>query len=160
MYVVGIDPGKHGALVLIDQWLNVKKKEIMPLNKEGQINPVILKGILVDFKKYTEYFYVERQWTRPISGSKQNFWLGYNYSTLKTLLAVLFINPIEITPMAWQKATYKGISGEKKQRSIIAAKKIFNNISLVMKKKDHDGIADALLIAYFGLNVLNESGGC
>ncbi len=78
------------------------------------------------------------------------FKFGINYGKLLGILRVYEIDTQLVSPQKWKKAM--GVTKDK-QPSINKAKELFPNVSLLPTPrctKDHDGMAEALLIAEYG----------
>ncbi len=70
------------------------------------------------------------------------------------MLTALEISYQLVAPRTWQKVMHAGTSGtDTKQRSIIAAQRLFPRVDLRRSEKSRkldDGLADALLLAEYG----------
>lgn len=87
-------------------------------------------------------------------GSIANYNRGGSFWGFVFLFAALGIPLEPVLPRTWQKEMFKGTSsGDTKQRSIIAAQRLFPGVSLlptVKSRKKSDGLSDALLLAGYG----------
>lgn len=143
VYFVGIDPGKAGAMAIIDP--------------DGSVSFEEYTGPLcyVDTVKWLSFRHaavvIERLFARPgsMSSAKANFELGRCVGELETVFAMVGVGFQAVTPQAWQKEF--GISGDK-ETHIRMAKQLFPGVSLKRTEKckvDFDGFADALLMAEY-----------
>jgi len=101
---------------------------------------------------------VERLWGVSLqqwksSGALVNFGLGYAMG-VRWLLESMDITYQLVAPTSWQTQIRTGVGrGTSRDRSIRAVKMLFPDVSLLAterSRKEHDGIADALLLAEFG----------
>lgn len=159
-WIVGIDPGSTGA------WSVWKDGEFQLVNKFQNKNYSKYK---IDFKVVDDeplfhflsnntdfvHVFIERQWGRPISGSKQSFITGFNYNQILKMLVELNESRLEvhtINPNDWMKHFWGKEKNQKKKLSLKYASQ-YNPYG--DKVKDHN-IADAILIGKYGVEVLNE----
>jgi hypothetical protein len=102
-----------------------------------------------------------------------NFKMGYNLGMLHSVLDTHTDQFRLVKPSVWQKkvwidedkvirsnpsAKVKQSRTDTKATSLNAAKRIFPDHDLTTKgkRKEHDGLIDAALIAYYGFNLLNQ----
>lgn len=141
MIAIGIDPGKSGAMaVLHDDYVKTQVFDIQEYSKvlhnlSGTDEP--LRCI------------VERVAARPGQGVTSMFHFGENFGIIQGLLVAYNI-PFELVPpQVWKKEI--GVTSDK-STSIEMCKKLFPAADLKATprcRKDHDGIAEALLIAEY-----------
>lgn len=152
---MGIDPGKTGALIVLNTKNSYFKVIEMPLNKEK----------MVDLNKIYEFIeqespdkiMVER--AMPLAmGAKHAFNYGRDFQTILHAVEGSFI-PFElIEPAKWTKIMCSGIDAnlKPKVRAEIALQrlypKIYKQLPVGPKSgKVKDGPIDAILIAAYGL---------
>jgi len=156
---VGIDPGLSGAIAV----LRGGRAEVhrMPIRKRrGKGNEVDLQrvaGILRPHFRGREIgevgITIEQAQTMRRgrgNGASSVMTIGRNYGMLLGLELVA-PRPNEVHPATWKKAL--GIQrGADKSASVARAKELFPAVSLVFPRctTEHDGAAEALLIAYYG----------
>ena len=159
MIYAGIDPGKSGAIALINGALiSVHPMPILPGAKKSrdEYNIAGIRQWLLDAKNGVALFVtVERSQPLPpkIRGSIAQFQRGVACGW-EWLLIGMGIPHQLVRPRDWQSVMLAGTpGGDTKQRSIIAAQRLFPSVSLMRtdrsKKPDHN-FADALLLAEFG----------
>jgi hypothetical protein len=165
--VVGIDPGKLGAIATLF----------------GSATPIVLPTpVYRSAKGRPEYALVEirdllRSWAaegpmfavvekqqpmpRAMGGAAANFARGVAAGWAWMLVA-LEIPHLLVAPQTWQRAMHAGTpDGDTKQRSLIAAQRLFPGVSLRPTsrcRKDSDGMAEALLLAAYGQRVIAGQG--
>lgn len=176
LFSIGVDPGtKNGAIAIIDSELNihylskapyfsvnVKSKKVTPkLNKEtGKYETTYKQRTWADFKKLREIFEpylkqdiiytIEKVSVRPGEREMSSFVFGNALGVYEGQYSL--ISPIEFfepTPQVWKKDM--GVTSDKNS-SIKLAEKLFNvNLKDYQKRGKLDDIAEALLLAFFGL---------
>ena len=161
--VAGIDPGKHGAMaLLLCDSKSVQPIPTIPGGKGSRVeyDLVAIRGYLAELTTLTTHLiaYVEKAQPLPKSfgGGIANFERG-RCTGWAWMLTALSIPYQLVPPRTWQKVMLAGTPGrDTKQRSIIAAQRLFPDVSLLRtercRKPDH-GLSDALLIAEFGRRV-------
>jgi len=184
MYTVGIDPGKTGAVTIIDENGNVKQKHVIPLiAKEFDIRE--FSCLLDDSYRWDRWMYhVFIEDVHAIYGAAagSTFTFGFICGAIRGVVTSLGFMFTLVQPKVWQKEIYQGIpeirkpsiiikTGKKagqsrrgardtKAMSLLAAKRLFPNTDFRKNthcKIPHDGIVDALLIAEYGRRLLNKT---
>lgn len=160
-YVVGVDPGIHGAIVMTDGRQLVKFWKL-PIKVDGKEKYVHFEEVDLIFKQLVRYgrphVYLERAIPFAL-GSKSAFTYGRGF---EALLIALRINELAFTlvePGKWAKEMHEGISADfkPKKKSAIAVERLFPQLVKSLPKatesgtKLADGPVDALLIAGYGL---------
>ena len=173
---IGIDPGtKNGAIAIVDDELNIiylakapyisvdiKSKKVKPkLNKEtGKYEVAYRQRTWTDFKALRDVFLpyvgeqiiltIEKVSVRPGEREMSSFVFGNSLGIYEGQYSLL--NPIafyEPTPQVWKK-DMKVTSD--KDSSVELAEKLFNcNLRDYQKRGKTDDIAEALLIAFYGM---------
>lgn len=158
LLVLGVDPGKHGALAALDHQGRILALHPTPLIK-GQRDTYDLAAIRELLLSYQAqgrlHVTVERMDAMPakLGGSIANYHRGVSTGWAWMLEGLKI--PYELVPAReWQRAMHAGTqAGDTKQRSILAAQRLFPSQNLKrspLAKGPDDGLADALLIAEFG----------
>lgn len=175
---VGVDPGaKNGAIAIIDEDLNIiylnkapfyitenKSRKLKPkLNKAtGKYEDDYGKDAWTDFTKLREIYLpiikkgndiiytIEKVATRPSEGEKTSFKFGDSVGVHKGQFSLL--NPVAFyhpLPSIWKKEF--NLSHDK-SGSLAEAERLFKvNLKDYLKKGKLDDIAEALLLAFYGL---------
>ena len=175
--VIGIDPGKNGALAVLGLNGAVFETRPMPLiagakksRPEYDIRSITnyLKGYradccLVMVERSQPLSMIRNPKGRPgpdafKPGSIAQFNRGVQRG-FEWLLTALEIPFQLVAPRSWMKVMHAGAPGDDtKQRSVIAAQRLFPGVDLRRtprcRKADH-GIAEALLLAEFGRRTRN-----
>lgn len=142
---IGIDPGANGAIAAIID--NTVFAEIF--SEETFLTKVKELAKYAKKNKYAINCVLEKVSARPGQGVVSMFNFGCNFGFIQGVLKANKINYNLVTPQKWKKEM--GVTSEK-NTSIDAAKKIFPEVDLratTRCKKDHDGKAEALLLAEY-----------
>ena len=144
MIYIGIDPGEKGAMAII--------------YSDGDIHIHLFE--YEDYRFYLEEIYecelqsqarccLERVGPMPKQGVTSTFNFGKNYGFIQGLLTAYSIPYELVTPQKWKKEFQ--VTGDKNS-SIAVCKRLFPDVSLRRTDrctKDHDGMAEALLMAEY-----------
>lgn len=141
MIYIGIDPGKDGALAVIAR----DRIGVIPFDIAEYKNA--LDGLM----GYEDGFRccLERVGAMPGQGVNSMFHFGENFGYIQGLLTAFEIPYELVTPQKWKKEFQ--ITGDKNS-SIAVCKRLFPGVSLRRTdrcKTDHDGMAEALLMAEY-----------
>ena len=135
---IGIDPGKKGALAIIDG----ENVSVIPFDEDAYIQELHIAS------KLPCVCCLERVGAMPGQGVTSMFNFGDNFGFLRGVLRSYRI-PFElVTPQKWKKEF--GVSG--KNESVTVCKRLFPGVSLLATekcRKDSDGMAEALLMAEY-----------
>lgn len=140
---MGIDPGKSGAIAVINSGGEIKYLFDWPGDE------IQAAGIVRYISTNTAYLSasIEKVSAMPKQGVTSMFKFGTNYGIYKGILAALKIPFVEVRPQAWQK----GVVSKKqdgKKANVAAAGRMFPSAELHGPRGGaKDGRADALLIA-------------
>ena len=158
MIFIGVDPGKSGALARIGHYsVSVQPMPVIPgRNSRPEYDLVQIRNWLLVLMTPGQLFVtVERSQPLPpkMRGTIANFQRGVACGWQWMLLGMAIPHQL-VRPQDWQKVMLTGTPGlDTKQRSIIAAQRLFPEVSLLRtersRKPDHN-LSDALLIAEFG----------
>lgn len=136
MNVIGIDPGQNGAIVTYDKDF----LRIFPMKDKGEIE------IACEIKSMSEKHttcYLEKVHSMPSQGVASTFKFGKGYGFLRGCLTLSGVEIIDVTPQKWQKELDCRTKGDKNVTKN-KAKELFKDVKVT------HGIADGLLIAYYG----------
>ena len=141
MIYIGIDPGKNGGIAIIDSDGVIA----FPFSEERLL--IELDGIA---QEYECICYLEHVHAMPNQGVSSTFNFGMNFGFIQGVLKAYEIPYELVTPQKWKK---EFSCTSDKNTSIEVCKRLFPGVNLKATercKKDHDGIAEALLIAEYG----------
>lgn len=158
MRIIGIDPGLNGALAIFGFAVTVIDAPRLDVGK-GMLDVAAIAAWLR--QQQPDLVVVEKQqamalWDkppcptcgrRPSQGVSSTFTTGYGFGLYVGALEGIGVRYAVVTPQAWQKELYAGMPGVGKERSLLAASRLWPGIKI---PKSRHGRADALLIAEFG----------
>jgi len=168
-YFLGGDPGKDGAIAVIDEQFNIISTAVMPTIKVGRGNkrefdPEGLKVILDRWNANCDVLHgeiafaaIEKSQAFPGQGATSMHSVGLGDMMLWMSMVWMGVRYERVRPQKWQKLVLSGISGsDTKGRALIKAKQLFPGESFLAterSRKPHDGIVDALLLAVYAKDV-------
>lgn len=174
--IIGIDPGKTGAIVAIQPGTpqKIQKWVIPTVGTELDIREMV--EILFSYVSTTAHIYVEDVHAIFGSAAGATFTFGFVCGVIQGIVAASGLSYTLVQPKVWQKEIYQGIpeirkpsvkikkgkrigqmmkgAKDTKKMSLLAAKRLFPDVDLKRTPRcdnPHDGIVDALLIAEYGL---------
>lgn len=139
MIYIGIDPGKSGAMAVIDRATTI----LVPFSEEDYINS--LKLLPAQLTRAC----LEHVSAMPKQGVTSMFNFGQNFGYIMGLLEAFGVSYELVRPQKWKKEF--GITGDKNS-SIEVCKRLFPGVDLRRTdrcRKDDDGMAEALLMAEY-----------
>lgn len=140
MIYIGIDPGKNGGIAVIgsDYLSCVVYSDTELINVCRMFGGMSIKCVL------------EKVNAMPGQGVVSMFNFGMNFGFIQGVLKAYAIPYELVTPQKWKKEF--SVTSDK-NTSIEVCKRLFPNVNLKATercKKDHDGMAEALLMAEYG----------
>ena len=153
--IVGIDPGKKGAVVVLTGYKMYEYFNMPLIGKEYDLNT--LNNYFQLFNtNYDVVFYIEKVNAHGM-GRTSAFTFGYGVGVLEAY-ANEYGKLKRVTPQKWQKVMFSGISGKQKPKDkamqVMAEQyptelRAFSDYN----KADREGLIDAFLIAQYGLKM-------
>ena len=159
MIILGIDPGLNGAFAV----LNGTELTVSPMPVDA--GGVCARGTWDLFMSYKGlavtlgvpfFVAIEKSQVMPKQGSVSGFTYGLgNGILIGQTIAVRPTGWVLVKPKQWQKDCWEGTDSEldPKQRSLQAVMRLFPDVEIQKRgprsKKFHDGIVDAMLIAFW-----------
>lgn len=168
MRYLGIDNGKDGAVIVLDENGRVVGKYKTPLlkastkkgKKQGkdEYDIVGMKGLLTGLALPDQdiFVFIEKAQPMPMrmGGVAANYQRGLSYGLWQGLLVGLGISYEVFSPQAWQKVMLAGINAaDTKQAAAIAAMRLWPKEDWrksTLAKNADEGFIDAALIAEYG----------
>lgn len=141
MIYIGIDPGKNGGIAFINEFDEII--QLLPFSDDSLIQSI--KNCSSDMKCTLEHVHA-----MPKQGVSSTFNFGMNFGFIQGVLKAYSIPYELVTPQKWKK---EFSCTSDKNTSIEVCKRLFPTVNLKATercKKDHDGMAEALLIAEYG----------
>jgi crossover junction endodeoxyribonuclease RuvC len=149
MKIVGVDPGKKGALALIDTSTGSVQIEDMPLVSYGKKELVSGIGIAQIIENWMpDAGVIERVSARPGQGSVSMFNFGASYWGAKSVIECFCPFVMLVTPQVWKKRL--NLIGTDKEAARELAIRLHPQAAHMLKRKKDEGRAEALLIATYG----------
>jgi crossover junction endodeoxyribonuclease RuvC len=148
MRVLGVDPGKTGALALWDTCFGELTVEDMPtLMAKGR--PRIADAVLAEMfaTLQPDIAYVELVHAMPKQGVASSFDFGVSFGVLRGVIAARNIPVVFVTPNEW-KRHYR--LGADKGDANLRATQLFPRFAKLFSFKTKHGRAEAALLALFG----------
>ena len=165
MISIGVDPGKAGGLsILISSWSDrtLSSVYVHPMPMAGDLVDSrlfcrLITDKLSDFRSDEAYAYVEKVSSMPGQGVRSMFSFGRSYGIVLGVLGAIGIPTNLVTPSAWKKVVLEGTDKSKKA-AIEYCRRVYPDVNLVLDgcRVPHDGMADALAIADYGLRKMRE----
>jgi len=153
---IGIDNGKSGGIVAIDEHSRVIKKTVMPLITGSGKKKVYDVNAIADYLKQLDPHLVvlERVFCMPTIPRGTAMSLGHCLGMMEGICASLQFPYIIVHPKEWQKTVLKGMDrSDTKVASIQFAKHMWPKVSwtaTARSTKMHDGLTDAACLALYG----------
>jgi hypothetical protein len=146
-YYMGADPGKTGAVGIIDEDKNLITIIDCPVNKiTHQIEIDKFYNSIKPYIGKIKYCVLEKAQCMPHDAKTRAFSYGITYGIFKALLTICGFNPIEVYPKAWKK--FFRLGADKNLSINKAIKDIKGAAPLLARKKDHNR-AESVLLSMF-----------
>ncbi|MBC8299866.1 MAG: hypothetical protein H8E55_29325 [Pelagibacterales bacterium] len=139
--IIGIDPGKGGALAIYDEYTD----------KYNAYNcPDTIKGMVELTKEWSNksssvIAYLEKVHAFPTDGRSSAFKFGMNYGIWQGILESLDVDTVLVSPIIWQK-TFGKLPKDKQERK----RRMRDIASGISGLKATLKTADAILICKYG----------
>ena len=156
--LIGIDPGLSGAVAAINAG-SLEPLEVVDtpvITSEGKRLYDI--GGMADVIRHMSLFgdavvILEQAQAMPGQGVLSTFSTGRGFGIWEGVLSALDVPYRTVRPSVWTKKVLAGTPGEGKARSIQFALRMFPGAEITPKgsHKPRDGRADALCLAYYGV---------
>jgi crossover junction endodeoxyribonuclease RuvC len=170
MKFLGIDPGKTGGIAVIDSECNILFTASIPClpptkrkAPKKQDNMTLARMLYSNIDNHT-VVYSESTHAHPGEGACSSYDFGFNVGSVDGIISGLSQHTttcpflfMHVSPMKWKKELELTMTDstrtERKKASVDKANAIF---STALSRKQ-DGIAEALLIAYYALCMYNKT---
>jgi len=158
MRILGVDPGKDGGAVILDEAGVVIAKEVMFLNSSEEFDPVAYEAFIQTHGPVNHAF-VELVHAIHKTSAKTMFNFGQAFMFAHLLPRLLKIPMTLVPPKQWQKVIHVGVDMKlpAKERSLIIFNRQYPGLDVRRTercKTQHDGMIDALHICEFGRRTL------
>ena len=142
--ILGIDPGRNGALAVWDTGANNLQLWRMPATPQG-VYELFITEIEADGCCLEKPIYMAQ------SGTKNVATMAFNYGVLYTCLVMKGIPFKELAPKRW-KGHYD--LGSDKRASLAMASALFPSYKESFKLLKDDGLAEAAIMCHYGANTV------
>jgi hypothetical protein len=182
MITIGIDPGKQGAIVTVDEAGCITKQVMPVIGKVLDLHK--LKEIMLGIARQEQcHAYIEDVHAIYGASAGSTFSFGFGCAAVQMGCVAFDIPMTLVQPKRWQSLMYVGVpeirrpsitiktgkrAGQKmkgkkdtKKMSLVAVQRLFPGLDLRRNdqcKIPHDGIVDALLIAAYGVKIGRRHG--
>lgn len=151
-YLIGIDPGVSGAVVILQsrerpepiEWMRMPTLKV---GKSTRVDCAALTRFLQNAFEPAEAF-VEQVHAMRGQGAASMFTFGHAAGSVEGMLAALAIPVTLVTPQRWKKGA--GLIGSDKDAARSRAIRLWPRWGALGKKGEGQALADAALIARFG----------
>ena len=154
MVYIGIDPGKNGGIAVISyknaRRANHREVDVYPYSDEQLVDTIKDIAYLKNVLNVDSICILEHVHAMPKQGVSSTFNFGMNFGFIQGVLKAYGIPYELVTPQKWKK---EFSCTSDKNTSIDVCKRLFPKVNLKKTercKKDHDGMAEALLMAEYG----------
>ena len=153
MRKIGIDPGVSGAIVVLYNGHPAESYR-MPVMKIGSTSRVNASALAAMIRPYSSSLvptevYVEQVGAMPGQGVSSMFSFGHSCGVVAGVLGAFEMRVSLVTPQAWKKRA--GLIGSDKDASRSRAIQMWPEWRELDKKGAGQALADAALIAYYGV---------
>lgn len=161
--VLGIDPGKTGAISLVTKTDKYSAYAIeMPMIGKGKGSTLDIIEVEA-FIKYAsvDMICIEKVHAMPKQGVVSMFEFGKVYGSLLAIATLTKVPLIIVTPQEWKRVILMSYDKKDKYSSVKYCKNIFPQTSLRRTDKsykDDHNIADAICIAMYGIKDYEKIG--
>jgi len=155
MITIGIDPGCSGAVVVFDSITTTFQYILMPtmeVGKSTRVNGAAVADFLKPFLQTKPLVFLEKVGAMPKNGSVAMFTFGHSAGVVDGVCSALGLPITLVTPQAWKK--HCGLIGSEKDASRSRCVQLYPTVADLHKKGKGQAIADALLIAKYGADML------
>jgi hypothetical protein len=169
--IIGIDCGLSGAITVLDKSRIVEKTLIPTIGISETKKDYDIPAIIRFLEKYppkkiigNDVFFndvkvvIEKTQALPGKGVVQMFHLGRGYGLMIGIISTMGYSYSLVHPKTWQGRLFKDTPhDDTKLASVAVAKRLFPDVDFRATqrcKKDHNGLTDSALIAYFGENYI------
>ena len=155
-YIIGIDNGLKGGIVVLKNTGELVTKQPMPVigTKKKEYDMKMISDILGQYADVATCF-LERAQPQGNNGAKQAFKTGFGYGVLQGVLVAHNIPFQIIAPKVWQKKVFQGLNtDDTKLASALFCERKWpkeNWRASDRCSKPHDGMTDAACIGYYGV---------
>lgn len=160
MRVLGVDPGVHGAIALVDDgtltvW-DVPTVQVVKSDKKRREVDLYELARMVDALGHVDHAFIEKVGAMPRDGAVGAFAFGGVYGALRMAIASSFIPQTLVSPAEWRNGLRIGRPEKPGDKQLVVARAdtLFPKYSHQWRAKCHADRAEAALVAEYGRRVL------
>lgn len=148
MRIVGIDPGKTGAVALINgqDFVSVADMPVVRVGKKEIVSAPALAALIRSLEP--DMVVVEQVSSRPGEGVASAFQFGRGYGVIIGVAAALGLRLEYATPPAWKSLFHLNRKDKDEARHVVQSR--FPDRADLFSRKMDVGRADAVLIGIYG----------
>lgn len=156
--VVGVDPGKGGALAAMkaDGTVSFIAMPISGTDIDATYVAEWLLSLANDITCKPLYVCIEKVHAMPGQGVTSMFSFGFGTGLIHGVVAALKIPRMLVAPQTWKKLILVDTAKDK-NAAVEYVRKMYPDMKITVtarSKKPHSGVADAICIARYGLSKL------
>lgn len=148
--ILGIDPGKSGAIAWLSDAGHLVEVRDLPVTKEGLMPSVLAEWVR---ERAATHAFLERVAARPGAGVSGMFNFGRGYGQIDGVLAALGVPVTLVAPSKW-KADLRLPADKSASRE--RAARLWPGLAGCFARVKDDGRAEAALIGLHGCNSLRR----
>lgn len=156
MVVLACDPGKDGAIAVLDGrkvLASAFTRDLIGKRDWKEVGPVLAAWIRSAHAEHRIGVAVLELYAgRAGEGGGSLLTIGVGWGTVYGILSGLEIPVLTPTSSSWTREMFKGVAGDGKERSVNLCRSVLPDVDLSpgRKRKPHDGLADACCLALWG----------
>lgn len=160
-YVCGVDPGRKGSLVVLNE-----KREVCFVRDFDELTEADLYGALFAVRdRFPGVQLFKESYIRAFSAANAAYEMGRQHGVIDLATTHAKIPCEHVRAIEWQRRMFLPETAKlkTKEAALFTAEKLYPKADLQRARKDgkpskvvHDGRVDALLIASYGLRLLLE----
>lgn len=161
--IVGVDPGLDGGIAVLSLEGKVLDRFPMPVEEDGSMGVLELFRWAQDLEVGATV-YLERSVAFKM-GRTSAFNYGVGWGEVRTAFILAGLCPILVMPSVWHASLFplkgRDLDQSPKERALAEASRLFGDAIPIVgkrKKRPHEGVVDALLIAEYGRRLSRCSG--
>ena len=153
MIICGIDPGLSGGLAFFDnekKTIHAEKAPIFKIVRKAKTKRFLDMWSLMTIldEHDPDHIYIEKQQAMPLQGLVSTFSTGFGYGIYLGLIVANGMSYTEVSPRQWKKDLN---CPSDKDASRKRASELIPQGNHLWQQKNQDGLAEASLIAYWGI---------
>ncbi len=157
MKICGIDPGLSGGIAFIaGDFISSERVPVLTIPKGKTVKRFLDAWTIMRMldEQDPDHVFIEKQQAMPRQGLSSTFATGFGYGIYIGLLVASRLPYTEISPVKWKKDLQVPSDKDAARKR---ASEILPQASELWQLKKDDGLAEAALIAYWGITRSGET---